>query len=132
MVRLDKINGYPVSVLVAEDDVKSGNFRELGALATGMTFGDGEVFELNALGTAEGLATPEVPTIVLLAPVTMDKQTDMLNAQYVIANGEVVRGYILERGDIFTIDADIAVPDTVKEIGTENIMGIACKVYRVI
>ena len=129
MIRLDKVKDNPISVIIKEADVVSGEFRELGALASaGLNFGTGEVYDVDAVGTTAGA------TVVVLAPVQMDKVWDMNEADYTIANGEVVRAYILESGDIITISSTITVPAEAKlvQIGTDSIMGINCNVYRML
>jgi hypothetical protein len=104
-VRLDRVKGTAhIESIVATADLLNGQFVELGALQS-----DGEA----RLATPSGDVTKQL-VLHVSVPLTYYERTNELD--FVLEAGKVGRGYVLETGDIISIDdatlqaGDLVVP----------------------
>lgn len=93
VIRLDKVKGYPVSFKNSIGNLEQGLFLEL----KGLSNGDYEAYEVEL-----AKATPS-NTVVFHASVVVQYDERLIEQDFVLANGQVGRAYIPERGDIITI-----------------------------
>ncbi len=102
-VRLDKVKATAhIESIVATSDLLNGQFLALGALQA-----DGEA----RLATPSGDTTKQL-VLHVSVPLTYEERTNELD--FVLKAGKVGRGYVLETGDIISIDdAVLAVGDIV-------------------
>ncbi|MCY8228682.1 MULTISPECIES: hypothetical protein [Bacillus subtilis group] len=115
-VRLDKIKpSAHIESIVASEDLFNGQFLALGALQA-----DGEARQATPSGD-------QAKQLVFHAsvPLTYEERTNELD--YVLKAGKVGRGYVLETGDIVSIDdtvlakGDLVVPSPTGWVaGTPN------------
>lgn len=102
-VRLDKIKATAhLESIIATEDLVNGQFLALGALQA-----DGEA----RLATPSGDVTKQL-VFHASVPLTYEERTNELD--FVLKAGKVGRGYVLEAGDIVSIDdATLAVGNIV-------------------
>lgn len=119
IVNLDKVKatGSLESVYFAEETLENG-MLDIGVVAQlGKLAEDGE--------SREGVAPKDLESeLVLLAPVVMDYNDNLLEEDFYMVAGKKYRGYVLSEGDIITItdeafDAKPAVNDVlVPKVGS--------------
>lgn len=96
MVRLDKVNGYPVTFKNELGALENGVFLELKGLAN-----DYEAYKVALSG-----ATP-TGTVVLHASVELSYDERHLLQDFVLGDGEIGRGFVLHTGDVVTIEESL-------------------------
>lgn len=93
MIRLDKINGYPVSFYNSVEGLENGQFVSL----KGLYGTDREAYNIEvATKTSTGM-------LALHGSVPMLYDERLMEYDFCLAQGKIGRAFVLERGDIFTI-----------------------------
>ena len=101
VIRLDKVKGYPVTFKNSLGALENGLFLELKGLAD-----DYEAYKVGLAGATN------TNTVVLHASVETMYDERKLMQDFVLEDGAIGRGFILEKGDIVTI-AESVVSGTV-------------------
>lgn len=113
-VRLDKVKATAhIESIVASTDLLNGQFLALGALQA-----DGEARQATPSGDVS-------KQLVLHASVALTYEDRTNELDFVLKAGKVGRGYVLETGDIISIDdANLAVGDLVIPSATGFVEGV--------
>lgn len=128
VIRLDKVKGYPVSFENSIENLEQGLFLEL----KGLSNGDFEAYEVEL-----AKATPD-NTVVFHASVVVQYDERLIEQDFTLANGQIGRAFIPERGDIITIaesivDGSPSVGDKIGCIGSGRLgTSGATKIARVL
>jgi hypothetical protein len=94
MIREDKVlNGHVVSVVVTDADVQNGDIIEVGALRT-----DGEAYN------ATKAISNENGRIAVVCDPELGYADDMVDPDWTIKSGKMLRARIEERGNMFTTE----------------------------
>lgn len=97
VIRLDKVKGYPVSFENSIENLEQGLFLEL----KGLSNGDYEAYEVEL--------AKETPTntVVFHASVVVQYDERLMEQDFVLADEQVGRAFIPERGDIITVAENV-------------------------
>lgn len=110
IVRLDKVrsvyNGHIESMINESDDMENGMITHLGDLKSD----EREIYEVKKPSSSEPNTIDEEPVLLVAAPEVRYEEFSRADAaleKFYIEEGTPFRAYHLERGDIFSVSANM-------------------------